>query len=437
MAQISIAAVEDLRDVMSGLDAAVASLSGACGEQIVAMVALADRAQAEVTRSLRLLEDARQQERDALRARDEAQDALLRASADFAEAEMRLARCEAVPHDEDGNSPDCHCEAIDLADADREWAACRRAADMAEQALETARDHGRAMQDRLDGAQECGGRCKALREVLQTESGVRLARCEALLDQARLRFSAAQQALDAYLAADPAAAAFFEWRNARPLGNAPMTPDQLNRRLIMTPEMHRQFMAYLVERDPAMRRLVGRHREALKDCVTEEDTLRLQVKVRRSLSGLYAEKLVEYALRPWAGSVVTQFSTVTEDGRCTKTDLIFTDLAVPVILGRGDGMCAPAGGSIAVEVKCGRARYLMGQQGHMEFQANGHRRASASVTICSRDIKDLTPAQEESLRKALRDAGSPLIGMLPRKEEIDAHCWAIVAEGTGVSEVVP
>ena len=89
-------------------------------------------------------------------------------------------------------------------------------------------------------------------------------------------------------------------------------------------------------------------------------------------------------------------------------------------------MSAPVGGSIAIEVKCGRASYLYSQKDHMVFQSGGHQEASASMTICSRDIKDLTPEQEEELREALRSAGSPLIGMLPTKDEIDKACWDMV-----------
>ena len=101
------------------------------------------------------------------------------------------------------------------------------------------------------------------------------------------------------------------------------------------------------------------------------------------------------------------------------------------MLGRGSGMGAPAGGSIAIEVKCGKAAYLYSQKDHMVFQSGGHQEASASMTICSRDIKDLTPEQEEELREALRNAKSPIIGMLPKKEDIDKACWDLVTEGLG------
>jgi len=148
--------------------------------------------------------------------------------------------------------------------------------------------------------------------------------------------------------------------------------------------------------------------------------------MRKNLSGHFSEKIVEQALGPLGHNTDTQSRTTFEDGRFTKTDLIIKDMKVPVILGRGEGMGAPAGGSIAIEVKCGRASYLYSQKEHMVFQSGGHQRANASMTICSRDIKELTPEQEEELREALRNAGSPLIGMLPTKDEIDKVCWEMV-----------
>ncbi len=135
---------------------------------------------------------------------------------------------------------------------------------------------------------------------------------------------------------------------------------------------------------------------------------------------------MEQALSPLGHKADTQARTTFEDGRFTKTDLIIEDLKAPVILGRGEGMSAPAGGSIAIEVKCGRASYLYSQKDHMVFQSGGHQEANASMTVCSRDIKDLTPEKEEELREALRSAGSPLIGMLPTKDEIDKACWDMV-----------
>ena len=45
------------------------------------------------------------------------------------------------------------------------------------------------------------------------------------------------------------------------------------------------------------------------------------------------------------------------------------------------------------------------------------------MVICSRDIHDLSPEKEQELRDALRSAGSPIIGMLPSKDELDGTIW--------------
>jgi hypothetical protein len=105
---------------------------------------------------------------------------------------------------------------------------------------------------------------------------------------------------------------------------------------------------------------------------------------------------------------------------------VLENLRVPVVLGRGTGRSAAVGASIALEVKCGQAAYLQREKEHLRTQTQGHRGADASLTICSRDVKDLGHQEEEELRAALRGAGSALVGMLPRKEEIDRACWQVV-----------
>ncbi|MNV85441.1 hypothetical protein D3C71_1794030 [compost metagenome] len=101
---------------------------------------------------------------------------------------------------------------------------------------------------------------------------------------------------------------------------------------------------------------------------------------------------------------------------------------MPVILGRGEGMGAPVGGSMAFEVKCGKAQYLYAQKDHMVFQAEGHKQADAQCTLCSRDVQDLSPQKQKELRDALRQAGSPMVGMLPRKNDIDQSCLDFIRQ---------
>jgi len=154
----------------------------------------------------------------------------------------------------------------------------------------------------------------------------------------------------------------------------------------------------------------------------------VQLKMRRNFAGEVAERFAIHALKPLAAQVVTQNRSDLPGGGFTKTDFILKDLKVPVVLGKGNGMAAQVGETIAGEIKCGKASYIFREKDHMVKQSYGHRDAAASITICSRDIKDLAPHEEEELRAALREAGSPLVGMLPRKEELDQACWQAIGQ---------
>ena len=65
------------------------------------------------------------------------------------------------------------------------------------------------------------------------------------------------------------------------------------------------------------------------------------------------------------------------------------------------------------------------------FQAGGHRAANASATICTADIHDLPETEERELRDRLRTAGSPMLGMLPRKRDIDRALYEAIVYGIG------
>lgn len=55
-------------------------------------------------------------------------------------------------------------------------------------------------------------------------------------------------------------------------------------------------------------------------------------------------------------------------------------------------------------------------------QMQGHVQCDASWTICTRDVSDLEIGKQQELRTAIREAGSPIIGVLPHKDELDAAC---------------
>jgi hypothetical protein len=189
------------------------------------------------------------------------------------------------------------------------------------------------------------------------------------------------------------------------------------------------FQEYLYDRNPAYRKQVDKYRNQWVAAKGDAERNIVARQARTHLSGEFAEQMARHALAPLGGRVETQGRTfVGDNGRYTKTDLLITDLRVPVILGRGNGMGAPVGGSMAFEVKCGKAEYLYSQKGHMVFQAEGHKQADAQCTLCSRDIHDLPPEKEKELRDTMREAGSPMVGMLPRKNEIDQSCLDFIRQ---------
>ena len=148
----------------------------------------------------------------------------------------------------------------------------------------------------------------------------------------------------------------------------------------------------------------------------------VEQKLRKNMAGQLAEEIVQIALSPYGTVAQTQVRHDLSDGGYTKTDFILKDIRVPLILGRGEGMGVQKGGSIAVEVKAGQEAYLRSQREHIERQAEGHEGYSASWTICTRDIKEMEERRQAEYRNALRGAGSPVLGMLPTKAELDAAC---------------
>ncbi|WP_303285299.1 hypothetical protein [Marinobacter sp. SS8-8] len=429
MAYVSVGQVENLEEAIAGIQSAYDSMESACQAQIAAAEAKLAEAQQEADNSAQLLDAAMEAEMEAGQQLEQANEQLASANEQLSSARSSLSTCEASgSHDEEGNyePPNCSSEEADVAAAESSVAEAESVVAAAEEALEAAKDHRMQMEQRNEMARQCLDMATQLAETVQTECAARLASAAAHLETGKARLESAKAALNAYLDTHPPAAEFYSWLKWSPDPNKPITPKELHSRLNLSVEQQRYYFEYLVDRDPAFRAKITDYRSQLEVANGAAERHAVQLKIRRNLSGYCGEKIVEEALGPLGHRADTQARTTFEDGRFTKTDLIIEDLKVPVILGRGEGMSAPAGGSVAIEVKCGRASYLYSQKDHMVFQSGGHQEANASMTVCSRDIKDLTPEQEEELREALRIAGSPLIGMLPTKDEIDKVCWDMV-----------
>ena len=192
---------------------------------------------------------------------------------------------------------------------------------------------------------------------------------------------------------------------------------EIRERLTVSPRILLGHLQNRYETDENFRRKVDAYR-------LEAQTNRAAVeqKLRKNMAGQLAEEIVQIALSPYGAVAQTQVRHDLSDGGYTKTDFILKNIRVPLILGRGEGMGVQKGGSIAVEVKAGQEAYLRSQREHIERQVEGHEGYGASWTICTRDIKEMEERRQTEYRNALRGAGSPVLGMLPTKAELDAAC---------------
>ena len=424
MALVSIGQVENLEDLLRGLLSLREALESACREQITIAESKHGEAREEAQNSERLLESAIQQEQVAQQAVEDAQENLESSQSALRVANSALSCCEAQPDDKDGVPPECSIEESDIAKAEDAVEQAQTAFDQAQTDLELAKENHQAMEQRVECAKQALAMAEQAREQSRAECSARFGAVSQSVDLATGRLSAAQQALNAYLAANPPTAQFHSWLHWNPTQHgAPITPDTLRDRMNLSAEQRVLLQEHLYDRNPSYRRLVDKYRGERAAAKGDVEVNIVARKTRIHLSGEFGEQIARHALAPLGGRVETQGRTfVGDNGRYTKTDLIVTDLFVPVILGRGDGMGASTGGSVAFEVKCGKADYLYSQKNHMVFQAEGHKQADAQCTLCSRDIHDLPPEKEKELRDSLREAGSPLVGMLPRKNEIDQSC---------------
>lgn len=431
MAQVSIGQVENLEDLARGLESVREALESACREQIAIAENKCGEAREEAQTSESMLESATQQEQAAQQAFENTQQNLERSQSALSAANSALSACEGQPDDEYGSPPDCSREESDVADAEDAVEQAQAELVQTQADLELAKGNHQAMEQRVEGAKQALAMAEQALEQSRAECVARFAAVSQSIDVATRRLAAAQQALNAYLVTNPPAAQFHSWLHWNPAQHgAPITPDTLRDRMNLSAIQRVLLQEYLYDRNPAYRGLVDKYRGEWAAANGDAERNIVARKTRIHLSGEFGEQMARHALAPLGGRVETQGRTfVGDNGRYTKTDLLVTGLRVPVILGRGEGMGASAGGSMAFEVKCGKADYLYSQKGHMVFQAEGHKQADAQCTLCSRDIHDLPPEKEKELRDTLRAAGSPLVGMLPRKNEIDQSCLVFIRQG--------
>ena len=391
----TIASIDNMDDVASSLVAGYEDAAGAACEIEVELGQLQDSANAALCGAERAVEEAR------------AEVVRLESLVDSLEQ-------KAASH-EDGDDGNKSC-GDELASAT--------------EALDDANEVLRGCEARRERAAETVRRATELRECFMSVSRASLMRMQTLGETCAARVRHASEALEKYIAEHPgsATAAFAEWIRWTPSTSAPVRPDTLADRIKNVNLC--EAIAYEAGRDPRFRAKIEDYGRRWASAPTLAQKACVLRQARINGSGELAERVVAAAFRP-LGDVYAQTRTVFDDGRYTKTDLVVRNLRVPVILGRGDRAFAPRGGSLALEVKAGGASYLRSQCGHLVFQASGHRSANASATVCTADIHDLPEANERELRDHLRTAGSPILGMLPRKRDIDHALYEAIVYGIG------
>ena len=432
MAQVSIGQVDDLEDLVQGLLSAHDALEAACKELIAFAEGKCSEAQQESQVSATLLDLAIQQEHVAQVTLTLMQQHLIFCESSLAFAISALSTCllllvAAQP------TPSLGCSS-EKSEVDSAQGAVQKAQvelERAQAEFQRAQENRQAMERRSEKADQAFSMAQNLRDLAQQECAARLSSVSQVVNLATGRLTAAQNIINAYLAENPAASLFHSWLHWNPAHRGgPITPDMLRERMNLSMEQQAMLQDYLYCRNATYRGLVDKYRSEWASAKGDVERNMVARKVRIHLSGQFGEAIALQALAPLGQKIETQGrSFVGDSGRYTKTDLIVRDLHTPVILGRGEGMGAPVGGSMAFEVKCGKADYLYSQKDHMIFQSAGHKQADAHCTLCSRDIHDLAAEQGKELREAMRGAGSPLVGLLPLKNEIDQSCLKFIQQG--------
>lgn len=310
---------------------------------------------------------------------------------------------------------------IAIAAATAELAAASQEFFRATEEYNKAREHRERLEHRVELAQRCVSIAEEMADTLRLRFNYSQAKISKDILDGNGRLQNAYNDLSTYLSRISSVALkeisdFYKWK---PEEKKPVTPDIVHDRLNASSSVNNAILGYLYVTDPKFRFSVDRLCTQLKTPGNESS---VEIKIKKNIVGRLCEELVIRCFSPMGERVETQGIYYLENGTYTKADMILYGLKEPLILGRGEGMAAPAGGNLGIEVKSGKKEYIFEQLAHMEKQAKGHRQCDLSCTVCSRDIKDLPPEKEQLLRSRLREAGSPILGMLPRKSELDKDC---------------
>lgn len=290
----------------------------------------------------------------------------------------------------------------------------------ARQEYEEAVRHREALERRYEMAVKAMNLAQERHDILHMHFEAGKRSIEVTVDRGCARLKLAYQDLQKYISriAPDVRNSVDKWFNDKPKENTPVRPSEIRDKLDVDENVVDAILEYLYATDMGFRANVDSYCNGMKIGNEAGEEL----KIKKQMVGRLCEEIVIIAFKPISTQISTQVRESLPDGRYTKVDMIVYGLTNPLVLGRGEGMGAREGGSLAVEVKSGHSSYLYQQLSHMQDQAFGHKSCDASCVICTRDIHDLAPEKENELREKLREAGSPMIGMLPRKDDLDNRC---------------
>lgn len=289
----------------------------------------------------------------------------------------------------------------------------------AEEDYRHARAHREALEGRYEQACRCVELARANVEGLEAAFGAASRAVDVTAATGCARLMAAYSDLTGYAAKLPPGVAdsLHTWFNNKPEEKSLVRPDFLHAKLkVGIPEIN-AVLTYMYATDQRFQAMAQSYAKRLADGDSGAE-----IQIKKNMVGKLCEDMTIIAFRPLADKIITQRVEALEDGSYTKIDLVAQGLKNPVVLGKGEGMGAREGGSLAIEVKSGHSGYLYSQLEHMCKQAEGHQKSNASCVICTADIHDLPAEKEAELRRRLEDAGSPIIGMLPKKQVLDQAC---------------
>lgn len=291
---------------------------------------------------------------------------------------------------------------------------------LARQEYEEAVRHREALERRYEMAVKAMNLAQERHDTLLMYFETGKKSIEVTVDKGCARLNFAYQDLQKYVSriAPDVRNNLDKWFNDKPKENTPVRPNEIRDKLDVDENVVDTILEYLYVTDMGFRANVDSYCNEMK--IGNE--VGAELKIKKQMVGRLCEEIVIRAFKPISTQISTQMKESLPNGRYTKVDLIVYGLTNPLVLGRGVGMGAREGGSLAVEVKSGHSSYLYQQLSHMQDQAFGHKSCDASCVICTRDIHDLSLEKENELREKLREAGSPMIGMLPRKDDLDNRC---------------